>query len=169
MLAENGVHTVAGAIPTPTPAPPQPSLTAPPAARRAPASAGAGAGRRPTVTHLFNGMPPLHHRGPGPAAACRPGGHGAVAVELIGDGVHLDPETVRMVFGLVGADNVALVTDSMAATGLPDGDYELGPLRSGGPQGGGRPAEQRRPRRRYGHTAGGGPEDHRGRRDPKMP
>jgi N-acetylglucosamine-6-phosphate deacetylase len=88
---------------------------------------GAGAGRRPTVTHLFNGMPPFHHRNPGPAAAClRLAASGTVAVELIGDGVHLDPETVRMVFGLVGADNVVLVTDSMAATGLPDGDYELG-------------------------------------------
>ena len=47
-------------------------------------------------------------------------------MELIGDGIHLDPETVRMVFELVGADNIVLVTDSMAATGLPDGDYELG-------------------------------------------
>lgn len=87
-----------------------------------------GQAARPTVTHLFNGMPPLHHRSPGPVAAClRLAAAGAIAVELIGDGVHLDPETVRMVFGLVGADNIALVTDSMAATGLPDGDYELGP------------------------------------------
>ena len=79
------------------------------------------------MTHLFNGMPPLHHRNPGPAAAClRLAANGTVAVELIGDGVHLDPETVRMVFELVGAGNVVLVTDSMAATGLPDGDYELG-------------------------------------------
>lgn len=89
---------------------------------------GTGAGRRPTVTHLFNGMPPLHHRHPGPAAAClRLAAEGTVAVELIGDGVHLDPETVRMVFELAGAGNIALVTDSMAATGLPGGDYELGP------------------------------------------
>ena len=89
---------------------------------------GAGAGRRPTVTHLFNGMPPLHHRSPGPVAAClRLAAEGTVAVELIGDGVHLDPETVRMVFELVGADNIVLVTDSMAAAGLPDGEYELGP------------------------------------------
>lgn len=83
---------------------------------------------RPTVTHLFNGMPPLHHRSPGPVAAClRLARAGTAAVELIADGVHLDHETVRMVFELVGAENVALVTDSMAATGLPDGDYELGP------------------------------------------
>jgi N-acetylglucosamine-6-phosphate deacetylase len=88
----------------------------------------AGTSARPTVTHLFNGMAPLHHRKPGPVAAClRLAAAGAVAVELIGDGVHLDPETVRMVFELVGADNIVLVTDSMAATGLPDGDYQLGP------------------------------------------
>ena len=80
------------------------------------------------MTHLFNGMPPLHHRSPGPVAAClRLAAAGSVVVELIGDGVHLDAETVRMVFDLVGAGNIALVTDSMAATGLPDGDYVLGP------------------------------------------
>ena len=83
---------------------------------------------RPTVTHLFNGMPPLHHRSPGPVAAClRLASAGSVVVELVGDGVHLDAETVRMVFDLIGAGNIALVTDSMAATGLPDGDYVLGP------------------------------------------
>lgn len=124
MLAANGVtpslgHTDADARTTAD------SLTGAAESLRA---GGAGAGRRPTVTHLFNGMPPLHHRNPGPAAAClRLAAAGTVAVELIGDGVHLDPETVRMVFELVGADNVVLVTDSMAATGLPDGDYELGP------------------------------------------
>jgi N-acetylglucosamine-6-phosphate deacetylase len=79
------------------------------------------------VTHLFNGMPPLHHRSPGPAAAClRLAAAGTAVVELVGDGVHLDPETVRMVFDLVGAEGIALVTDSMAATGLSDGAYELG-------------------------------------------
>ncbi|KSU76700.1 N-acetylglucosamine 6-phosphate deacetylase [Pseudarthrobacter enclensis] len=91
------------------------------------AASGPG-GARPTVTHLFNGMPPLHHRSPGPVGAClRLAAAGRVAVELVADGVHLDPETVRMVFALAGAANVALVTDSMAATGLPDGEYELGP------------------------------------------
>ncbi len=49
-------------------------------------------------------------------------------VELIADGVHLAPETVKLVFDLVGARNIALVTDSMAATGLQDGQYKLGPL-----------------------------------------
>jgi N-acetylglucosamine-6-phosphate deacetylase len=92
------------------------------------AAAGFGPSARPTVTHLFNGMAPLHHRSPGPvAASLRLASKGTVAAELIGDGVHLDAETVRMVFELVGAPNIALVTDSMAATGLPDGDYALGP------------------------------------------
>ncbi|MEO3934654.1 amidohydrolase family protein [Micrococcaceae bacterium Sec7.4] len=131
MLAANGVtpslgHTDADAQTTAD------SLTSAAASLRAraasSAASGPGTGRRPTVTHLFNGMPPLHHRSPGPVAAClRLAAQGTVAVELIGDGVHLDPETVRMVFELVGAGNVVLVTDSMAATGLPDGDYALGP------------------------------------------
>jgi N-acetylglucosamine-6-phosphate deacetylase len=124
MLAENGVtpslgHTDADA-----------RTTAASLAHAAELLAGSGqdTGSRPTVTHLFNGMPPLHHRSPGPVAAClRLAGTGTIAVELIADGVHLDPETVRMVFELVGAENVVLVTDSTAATGLPDGDYELGP------------------------------------------
>jgi N-acetylglucosamine-6-phosphate deacetylase len=81
----------------------------------------------PTVTHLFNAMPPLHHREPGPVAAClRAAQSGKAVVELIGDGVHLDPRTVATVFQLVGAANIALVTDSMAAAGHPDGSYRLG-------------------------------------------
>lgn len=83
---------------------------------------------RPTVTHLFNGMPPMHHRSPGPVAAClRIARAGGAAVELIADNTHLDPQTVLMVFELVGAKNIILVTDSMAATGLADGKYSLGP------------------------------------------
>lgn len=89
----------------------------------------AGTGRRATVTHLFNGMRPIHHRDPGPvppalAAAAR----GEVVVELIGDGVHLHPGIVTDVFAMVGAENIALVTDAMAATGKPDGRYRLGGL-----------------------------------------
>lgn len=84
---------------------------------------------RPTVTHLFNAMPSLHHRSPGPVAASISAAHaGDAVVELIADGVHLAPEMVRMVFELVGAGNIALVTDSMAATGLQDGQYRLGTL-----------------------------------------
>ncbi|QCB95392.1 N-acetylglucosamine-6-phosphate deacetylase [Cellulomonas shaoxiangyii] len=84
---------------------------------------------RPTATHLFNGMRPLHHRDPGPVAACLAAAAGGrLVVELVADGTHLDPVTVRTVLELVGADAVALVTDAMAAAGMPDGEYRLGPL-----------------------------------------
>jgi N-acetylglucosamine-6-phosphate deacetylase len=82
-----------------------------------------------TATHLFNGMRPLHHRTPGPIAAClAAAARGDMVVELIGDGVHLDAATVRSVFDMVGADQVALVTDAMAAAGVADGHYDLGPM-----------------------------------------
>jgi N-acetylglucosamine-6-phosphate deacetylase len=99
------------------------------AAREGLASAGFdGVSALPTVTHLFNGMPPLHHRSPGPIAAClRAAQAGKAVVELIADGTHLDPATVATVFQLVGAANILLVTDSMAAAGLSDGNYMLGP------------------------------------------
>ncbi|MGP9725879.1 N-acetylglucosamine-6-phosphate deacetylase [Glutamicibacter sp. 363] len=83
---------------------------------------------KPTVTHLFNGMPPLHHREPGPVAAClEEASRGNAFVELIADDVHLSPDTVRLVFNLIGGRHVVLVSDSMAATGLSDGHYSLGP------------------------------------------
>lgn len=86
-------------------------------------------GTRPTVTHLFNAMPPLHHRSPGPVSASLSAARaGKAVVELIADDVHLAPETVKLVFDLVGAANIALVTDSMAATGVDDGHYRLGSL-----------------------------------------
>ncbi|MCV2394074.1 amidohydrolase family protein [Actinotalea sp. M2MS4P-6] len=92
--------------------------------------AGGPRGRRPVATHVFNGMRPLHHRDPGPipvllTAARR----GEVVVELIADGVHLTSEVIRMVFDLVGAQGIALVTDAMAGAGMPDGFYLLGPAR----------------------------------------
>lgn len=84
-------------------------------------------GGLPLVTHLFNGMPPLHHRSPGPAAAgLAAAGRGEAVLEVIADGVHLDAGTVRMVFDLVGGRQVALVSDAMSASGLADGDYTLG-------------------------------------------
>ena len=84
-------------------------------------------GGRPLVTHLFNGMPPLHHRSPGPvAASLAAAGRSEAVVELIADGVHLDGGTVRMVLDTVGPGQVALVSDAMAAAGLAEGDYTLG-------------------------------------------
>ena len=86
-------------------------------------------GRTPLVTHLFNGMPPWHHRAGGAAvgalaAACR----GEAVVELIADGTHVAAEVVRMVFDAVGPDGIALVSDAMSATGLGDGAYRIGEL-----------------------------------------
>ncbi len=82
-----------------------------------------------TATHLFNGMPPLQGREPGPVAAClAAAARGDMVVELVADGVHVAPATIRSVTEMVGADRVAFVTDAMAAAGMPDGDYELGPM-----------------------------------------
>ncbi|MEO7235477.1 MAG: amidohydrolase family protein [Lapillicoccus sp.] len=84
-------------------------------------------GGRPLVTHVFNGMPPMHHRSPGPvAAALGAAARGEAVLEVVGDGVHLDGETVRMLFEVVGAANLALITDAMAASGMPEGVYSLG-------------------------------------------
>jgi N-acetylglucosamine-6-phosphate deacetylase len=84
-------------------------------------------GGRPLVTHVFNGMPPLHHRAPGPvSAALAAAGRGEAVLEVIGDGVHLAPATVRMLFDLVGAQGICLITDAMSASGMPDGTYTLG-------------------------------------------
>ncbi|MCJ0894856.1 N-acetylglucosamine-6-phosphate deacetylase [Rhodococcus sp. ARC_M5] len=82
-----------------------------------------------TATHLFNGMPTWHHRSPGPVSEClAAAARGGMVLELIGDGVHLADETVRAVFDLVGGTRIALVSDAMAAAGMSDGRYRLGPL-----------------------------------------
>lgn len=92
------------------------------------ATSGARSGR-PTATHLFNGMNPLHHREPGPIAELLAAASaGRLVVELIGDGVHVSASLVRTIVELVGAENVALITDAMAAAGMPDGQYVLGSL-----------------------------------------
>ncbi|KQU70692.1 N-acetylglucosamine-6-phosphate deacetylase [Phycicoccus sp. Root101] len=84
-------------------------------------------GGLPLVTHLFNGMPPLHHRAPGPvAAALGAAARSEAVVELIADGVHLDGATVQLVFDTVGPAGIALVSDAMSASGLDDGTYTLG-------------------------------------------
>ena len=82
-----------------------------------------------SITHLFNGMPPWHHRDAGPVPAClAAAARGEAVVELVADGVHLADDTVAAVVDLVGPGQVALVTDAMAAAGMPDGRYPLGPL-----------------------------------------
>lgn len=84
---------------------------------------------RALATHVFNGMRPLHHRDPGPIAGClAAAGRGELVLEVIGDGVHLDPGTVRMMFDLVGPEAIALITDALSACGMPPGRYTLGDL-----------------------------------------
>ena len=75
-------------------------------------------------THLFNAMPPLDHREPGPALALLqdPG----VTVELIADGVHLHPAVVHAAIRAAGPDRVAVITDAIAAAGCDDGAFRLG-------------------------------------------
>ena len=87
------------------------------------------ADRPALITHLFNGMPPMHHRFGGPvAAALSAAVRGDAYLELIADGVHVSADVVRMVFDVVGPHNIVLVSDAMAATGLGDGSYRLGEL-----------------------------------------
>ncbi|WP_256105172.1 N-acetylglucosamine-6-phosphate deacetylase [Streptomyces sp. ODS05-4] len=78
------------------------------------------------ATHLFNAMPALGHRAPGPIAALLEDER--VTVELINDGVHLHPAALELAFHRAGADRVAFITDAMDAAGFGDGRYRLGPL-----------------------------------------
>ncbi|MYR04423.1 N-acetylglucosamine-6-phosphate deacetylase [Streptomyces sp. SID6139] len=78
------------------------------------------------ATHLFNAMPALGHRTPGPVAALLEDER--VTVELINDGTHLHPAALELAFHHAGADRVAFITDAMDAAGIGDGRYMLGPL-----------------------------------------
>ena len=86
------------------------------------ANSGIDAGAR-LATHLFNAMPPITGREPGIAGAVL--ADQRVRFSLIVDAVHLSPETVRMAWH-GRSDRVILITDAMAATGMPDGRYEIG-------------------------------------------
>ena len=78
------------------------------------------------ATHLFNAMPPLLHREAGPVGGLL--SDPRVTVELIGDGVHLDPEVIALSMSAAGG-RAALVTDAMAAAGVGDGSYLIGDMR----------------------------------------
>ncbi|MEU0894702.1 N-acetylglucosamine-6-phosphate deacetylase [Streptomyces massasporeus] len=78
------------------------------------------------ATHLFNAMPPLGHRSPGPIAALLEDER--ITVELINDGTHLHPAALQLAFHHAGAGRVAFITDAMDAAGFGDGRYWLGPL-----------------------------------------
>ena len=77
------------------------------------------------VTHLFNAMPGVHHRRPGPVVAALDDPR--VSVEIIADGIHIHPAVLAWVLA-AAPDRVTAVTDAMAATGLPPGRYRLGQL-----------------------------------------
>lgn len=78
------------------------------------------------LTHTYNAMPPLSHRAPGPIAA------GAMAesvmAEVICDGIHVHAAMIKSLLRLFGADRVVFISDSIRATGMPDGTYDLGGL-----------------------------------------
>ena len=76
------------------------------------------------LTHLYNAMPGIHHRNPGviPAASETP----SVRAELICDGMHIHPASVRLAFAIFGGERMILVSDALRCCGMPDGEYELG-------------------------------------------
>ena len=76
------------------------------------------------ATHLFNAMPPLAHRDPGVIGAAFDVPH--VQPELICDGVHVHGSAVRAAFRLFGKERMILISDSLRATGMPDGEYPFG-------------------------------------------
>ncbi len=77
----------------------------------------------PCLTHTFNAMPPLHHRNPGPIGAAI---EKKIFVQAICDGLHLHKAVVLALYRLFGRDRMVLISDSMRATGLGDGEYEFG-------------------------------------------
>lgn len=76
------------------------------------------------VTHTYNGMRGLHHREPGVVGAALV--HPELTCEIIADGVHVHPIAVQLAAVAKGPNGTVLITDSMRAAGLPNGDYELG-------------------------------------------
>jgi N-acetylglucosamine-6-phosphate deacetylase len=79
------------------------------------------------ATHLFNGMRPPHHREPGAVGALLD--RDEVTCEVIADGVHLHDIAIRLAARVTGPGRLVLVSDAMAAAGMPDGRYQLGSVR----------------------------------------
>ena len=76
------------------------------------------------LTHLYNAMPGIHHRNPGVIPAAVEAPH--VRAELICDGMHIHPASVRLAFAMFGGERMILVSDALRCCGMPDGEYELG-------------------------------------------
>ncbi len=75
------------------------------------------------LTHFMNAMAPLHHRAPGPVAWGLM--RDDVTCDIIADGIHLDPDMLRLLLKLKGADRLSLISDAIAAAGRGDGAYEI--------------------------------------------
>lgn len=78
------------------------------------------------ASHFYNGMTGFHHRKPGAVGAFLDSDK--TTMEIIADGIHLHPATIRITLKLVGVDRVILITDAMRAAGMEDGSYDLGGL-----------------------------------------
>lgn len=78
------------------------------------------------AVHLYNAMPAFTHRAPGVVGAVFD--NKEVMAEIICDGIHIHPSIVRATFQMMGAGRMILISDSMRATGMPDGQYTLGGL-----------------------------------------
>ena len=76
------------------------------------------------LTHLYNAMPPIHHRKPGVIGAASE--NEGVSAEIICDGIHVHPASIRMAFRLFGAERMVLISDALRCCGMPEGEYELG-------------------------------------------
>ncbi|MDR0889310.1 MAG: N-acetylglucosamine-6-phosphate deacetylase [Oscillospiraceae bacterium] len=77
------------------------------------------------LTHLYNAMPPIHHRKPGVIGAAAEA-QSVTGVEIICDGQHVHPSSVRLAFRLFGAERMVLISDALRCCGMPEGEYELG-------------------------------------------
>lgn len=76
------------------------------------------------LTHLYNAMPPIHHRKPGVIGAGVENKN--VRAEIISDGIHVHPASIRLAFAMFGAERMILISDALRCCGMPDGKYELG-------------------------------------------
>lgn len=85
----------------------------------------AAAGAR-HATHTFNAMRPLDHRNPGIIGEVL--SDDGISADIICDGIHVAPEVVKVFLEAKGHERAVLITDSISATGMPDGQYQLGPI-----------------------------------------
>jgi N-acetylglucosamine-6-phosphate deacetylase len=78
------------------------------------------------ATHTFNAMRPLDHRDPGIIGGVLTDGR--ISADIIADGIHVSPTVVELFLQAKGRERAVLITDAISATGMPDGQYQLGPI-----------------------------------------